>query len=87
MPLDYTLRALAGRMEASRLQAALSQEAKGREVGPCEGCSHADRCREGLACRSLELFVNTGRFSAVAPRQPSRALYLRLYPEAAAVSV
>ncbi len=51
---------------------------------PCAGCRHAERCAQGLACRALELFVNVGRVSEFAPRQPSRDLYLRLYPEAAA---
>jgi hypothetical protein len=54
-------------------------------VGPCDGCRHADRCSDGLACVALELFANTGRFSASAPRQPSRDIFKRLYPEAAAV--
>jgi hypothetical protein len=59
---------------------------KGAPPGPCEGgCAHRDRCAQGLACAALQLFVDTGRFSAYAPRQPSRDLYMRLYPEAAAV--
>jgi hypothetical protein len=45
---------------------------KSNEGGPCEGCSHRDRCAQGSACRALELFVNTGRISEVAPRQPNR---------------
>jgi hypothetical protein len=44
----------------------------------------AERCRAGLACAALGLFVNTGRFSTVAPRMPSRDVYLRLYLEQAA---
>lgn len=48
---------------------------------PCEdGCRHRDRCRaEGLACASLELFTNAGRFSAFAPRQPTAAIYQRIH--------
>jgi hypothetical protein len=45
----------------------------------CDGCCHADRCREGLACRALGVFVNTGRVSAAAPRQPSRAIFEKLF--------
>jgi hypothetical protein len=55
---------------------------KGAPPGPCAGCRHADRCREGLACEALRLFVQTGRVSAYAPRQPRRDLFLRLYPAA-----
>jgi hypothetical protein len=43
------------------VQATLRREAKGREIGPCVGCGHAERCRDGLACVALELLVNTGR--------------------------
>jgi hypothetical protein len=50
-----------------------------RAAGPCDGCRHADRCHEGLACRALELWVQTGRLSAYAPRQPDRRIYERLY--------
>lgn len=54
--------------------------APGRDQdGPCAGCRHVDQCREGLACRSLELFVEVGRFSEYAPRQPSRAIYKKLF--------
>jgi hypothetical protein len=67
------------------LGASLLRQKAQKTAGPCEGCPHADRCREGLACRALELFINVGRFSAYAPRQPSRPIYQKLYPEAAAV--
>lgn len=43
--------------------------------GPCPSCRHATRCIEGLACEAFALFERTGRFSAVAPRQPCRAIY------------
>lgn len=48
---------------------------------PCDdGCRHRDRCKaEGLACASLELFVNAGRFSAFAPRQPTATIYDRIH--------
>jgi hypothetical protein len=58
---------------------ASGQADRGRAVGPCEGCHQRERCRVGLACVSLALFVETGRFSAVAPRQPSAAIYRRLF--------
>jgi hypothetical protein len=45
---------------------------------PCDGCCNAERCRGGLACRTLSVFLNTGRVSA-APRKPSRALYEKLF--------
>jgi hypothetical protein len=48
-------------------------------VGPCKGCEHAARCRTGLACAALNLYVMSGRVSAVAPRQPDRRIYERLY--------
>lgn len=51
---------------------------------PCDGCTQADRCRAGLACSALSLFISTGRISTAAPRQPNREVYLRLYPEGAA---
>jgi hypothetical protein len=54
-------------------------------AAPCDDCPKAERCRQGLACSALSLFVNTGRISDVAPRMPDRTTYLRLYPEAAAV--
>jgi hypothetical protein len=72
-PIAETLGASPAKLKAAKV------------AGPCEGCRHADRCRERLACRALELFVNSGRASEFAPRQPSRAIYQRLYPEAAAV--
>jgi hypothetical protein len=46
---------------------------------PCEGCVNAERCRQGLACAALSLFVSTGRISGVASRQPNRKIYERLY--------
>lgn len=33
---------------------------------------------KGLACASFGLFVNSGRFSSLAPRQPSAAIYQRI---------
>jgi hypothetical protein len=36
-------------------------------AAPCDDCPKAERCRAGLACAALSLFINTGRFSAVAP--------------------
>jgi hypothetical protein len=48
--------------------------------GPCAGCPHLERCRQGLACTAMQLFVDTGRFSALAPRQPRRDIFERLYP-------
>lgn len=51
---------------------------------PCLGCRHEARCKaQELACRALELHVNTGRFSAVAPRQPSAAIFARVFAEEA----
>ncbi len=46
---------------------------------PCDGCRHAERCKTGLACAALSLWVATGRISAVAPRQPNREIYRRLF--------
>jgi hypothetical protein len=64
---------------AVAIQASLRREANGRQVGPCEHCHQRERCSVGLACVSLELFVNTGRFSAAAPRQPRRDIFERLF--------
>lgn len=44
----------------------------------CDTCAHATRCRDGLACRALGLFINTGRVSA-APRQPTREIFQRIF--------
>ena len=49
------------------------------EEHPCDPCQHSARCAAGLACAALQLFINTGRVSAVAPRQPSAAIYARIY--------
>jgi hypothetical protein len=57
----------------------MARQEAGTKIGPCEGCPKADECRHGLACIALELFVNKGRYSAVAPRQPSREIYARLF--------
>jgi hypothetical protein len=57
---------------------------KAAQVGPCDGCRHVEICSRGLACAAMALWVGTGRNSA-APKQPSRAIYERLYPEVAAV--
>jgi hypothetical protein len=46
---------------------------------PCDGCPHVARCREGLACTAMRVFVSSGRVSAVAPRQPSAEIYRQLY--------
>jgi hypothetical protein len=46
---------------------------------PCDGCFHNERCKQGLACAVLSLFVRTGRISPIAPRDPRRATYLRLF--------
>jgi hypothetical protein len=49
---------------------------------PCEGCRHQPRCRaQKLACEAFRLHVNAGRYSAVAPRQPSAAIFLSLFGE------
>jgi hypothetical protein len=49
-------------------------------ASPCEGCRHHDRCKaQSLACASLELFENAGRFSAYAPRQPTAAIFQRIH--------
>jgi hypothetical protein len=61
------------------LGASLLRQKAQKAAGPCEGCRHADRCREGLACRASELWVQTGRYSAVAPRQPSAEIYERIH--------
>jgi hypothetical protein len=45
----------------------------------CDGCLHAERCAQGLACAALQLFVSTGRISAAAPRQPSRQIFEKLF--------
>jgi hypothetical protein len=52
-------------------------------AGPCnDGCRHADRCRtDRVSCQAQSLFVLTGRASASAPRQPTREMHLRLFPE------
>jgi hypothetical protein len=66
---------------ADAIRASLDREVKGREVGPCEDCQQRARCSAGLACVSLKLFVNTGRFSAAALRQPNRRIWERIYGE------
>jgi len=78
MPANYD----GGRRQArtaDAIRATLDGEAKGREVGPCENCYHRERCRTGLACTRLQPFVNTVRFRAAAPRQPSRDLFEKLF--------
>jgi len=45
----------------------------------CTGCRHAERCRTGLACEAMAVFVSTGRISAAAPRQPSAAIFGRIF--------
>jgi hypothetical protein len=47
------------------------------QAGPCQDCRHADRCAQGLACVALQIFVNTGKFSAVAPAQAAESQNLR----------
>jgi hypothetical protein len=69
--LDPRIAEIAARIRAKRQAAA---------AGPCEGCRHACRCKvELLACAALSLYISTGRVSAVAPRQPDRQTYRRLY--------
>jgi hypothetical protein len=47
---------------------------------PCDQCRHLERCcREPIACESAALFLSTGRYSAVAPRQPTRAIFERIH--------
>ena len=45
----------------------------------CDGCPHAPRCAQGLACAAMAVFVARGTISKVAPRQPSAAIYARLF--------
>jgi hypothetical protein len=53
-----------------------------RSASPCADCVKSDRCAgQQLACAALEIFENQRRFSAAAPRQPSREIYQRLYGE------
>ena len=49
------------------------------ERHPCDPCQHSTRCAQGLACTALLLFIESGRISDVAPRQPSAAIYARIY--------
>lgn len=49
------------------------------ERHPCDPCQHSARCASGLACSALQLFINSGRISAAAPRQPTAAIYARIY--------
>jgi len=52
---------------------------KAAQVGLCEGCRRAEECSHGLACVALELYIKSGRFSAVAPRQSSRRIFELLF--------
>jgi hypothetical protein len=56
---------------------------------PCnESCRHFARCQaEGLGCAALELFENTGRLSAYAPRQPTAAIYQTIHAPRPAAAV
>jgi hypothetical protein len=50
---------------------------------PCDDCRHLKRCcSEPIACESAALFLTTGRFSALAPRQPSREIFERIHAPA-----
>lgn len=60
-------------------RAEFAKQAAGEDVGPCSGCRRAEECKHGRACTALELWVNTGRYSEVAPRQPSREIYAKLF--------
>lgn len=51
------------------------------DAHPCDGCCHAERCRAGLACRTLQRFMVTGCISE-APRQPSKAIYAHIFRKA-----
>jgi hypothetical protein len=47
---------------------------------PCPGCRHLARCEaERLACQARAIFENQDRYSAVAPRQPTREAWDALY--------
>jgi hypothetical protein len=51
------------------------------EPSPCDGCRHASECSQlAWACDAFVLFANGGSAQrwVVAPRQPSRALFVAL---------
>lgn len=49
--------------------------------GPCVDCPQASRCAaELLACSDFALFCHRGKYAALAPRQPTRAIFEKLYP-------
>lgn len=53
-----------------------------RETSPCEGCGHFEKCRaELMACRSFAYYVRVGRFHPETPRDPSYAVYKRIFSE------
>lgn len=49
------------------------------DAHPCDECEHRARCAQGFACSALQLFIESGRISDAAPRQPSAAIYARIY--------
>jgi hypothetical protein len=51
------------------------------EEHPCQDCEHSARCAEGRACAVLRIFIVSGRISAVAPRQPSTAIFAQIFGE------
>ena len=51
------------------------------EEHPCQDCEHSARCAEGRACAVLRMFIVSGRISAVAPRQPSTAIFAQIFGE------
>jgi len=51
------------------------------EEHPCQDCEHSARCAEGRACAVLRMFIISGRISAVAPRQPSTAIFAQIFGE------
>lgn len=51
-----------------------------REISPCDGCRHFERCgAELMACRSFAFYVRTGRYNEGTPRDPSYMVYKRIF--------
>jgi hypothetical protein len=54
---------------------------------PCDGCPHAVRCRQGLACAAFESFINFGgRRWRAEPKNPSAGVYARVFGRATALA-
>jgi hypothetical protein len=72
------------RQQHRELGARISGDVHDDAPGPCPDCPNAARCgARGLACEQFALFVRYGGLQRwrSGPRQPSPAIYARLFRE------